>query len=120
MRAILASFLVFLIASCPIWCGIVEVSLGISHACSHGTPNDPAAPHPVNDDNCVCNGSLHAAYNAILASDFAPHALPLDLVLVTLDGSPEPDGSAPAPGDGPPTGRASPSQRRATLQNYRC
>lgn len=84
MRLPLVSSLVFVLASCPIWCATFEGLLSSSHA--HGVGHlggggDPATPAPVNDDHCICNGGLAAA-PADLTIDQSASALvpsPFDL-----------------------------------------
>lgn len=59
MRLLLTGLLVAVLASCPIVCGTV-----IAHV-DHGGAS--GAPHPVNDDDCLCNGALKAGGKDSLA-----------------------------------------------------
>src|SRR5438132_544792 len=60
-RVFLVSILMGIVVSCPILCGTVEASLHApngTHVPSSG--REAPVPHPINDDDCFCNGAIKA------------------------------------------------------------
>ncbi len=75
LRPILVCLLIGILASCRLLCSTAE--------CAHASiwTHHEEAPHPVNDDNCLCNGGLQVVDATPLLSDLDPSHLliPIDL-----------------------------------------
>jgi hypothetical protein len=122
-RTVITTLLLAILASCRILCA--------TSACSHAREEMTApagqgdqAPHPVNDDHCLCNGGLQADDCGPLLSGLDPDlvfALPMILPPDPLIGwlAIEP----PRALDGwidPWSARDTASKVRAQLGTYRC
>jgi hypothetical protein len=80
IRTLLVGLLVFLAASCPLWCAKFESAHDDCkpHA-SHDQPEAPV-PSPVNSDNCLCQGAVASpssapAVRALLLGECPPLGL---------------------------------------------
>lgn len=123
MRSLVSGLLAVILASCPIWCATFEATLGACQrheAHGPGDHEDPSAPAPVNNDDCVCNGAVAPAEpdgagsplakgrlaGPPVAPEPAPGPGPIDRLL------------RPAPGGAGPPGWCAPSSQglRAPLR----
>jgi hypothetical protein len=125
VRVILAGFLIVILVSCPILCGTAEVALGLKHgAATHlhdSGKGDRPGSHPVNDDDCICNGALKAcaaviggAAHGLVAWSTTPGPLFAFSLLPTSAPTTRADRLID-PGDQPTA-----AALRARLQNFRC
>jgi hypothetical protein len=80
VRTLITAMLVFVLATCPLWCASAQAAPGL-HA-HHGTSahaDSDLPSHPANDDDCICNGAVQPGFKAARASDLDPDGLPLPL-----------------------------------------
>jgi hypothetical protein len=120
-RLILAAMLLSILASCRILCA----TSACSHPAEMGAPagDGDQAPHPVNDDHCLCNGGLQADHSCQILSALDPELFSMPMIqppdlLVGWLAVPPPrslDGRIDLP-----SWRGSASRVRAGLGIYRC
>jgi hypothetical protein len=95
VRSILTASLVFVLASCPVWCATFGACPGqcepVDECETAGCETEPSdcgerapVPHPIDDDNCICNGTL----NEGSAGPRGPQSEASPLPLATLDSTP--------------------------------
>lgn len=91
-KTILITLLLSILASCRVLCA--TSSCVCDQGMIHTRHEDPAnqAPHPVNDDHCLCNGGLQVSDAAPLVKSLDPclAVLPIDLPYCPLGFLPMP------------------------------